>query len=170
MNWSGAGSSSGVWLLGINNLHGFLFEPVAEFIVDFVDNFGAGGIKIGVTLGGFVDENERSAFTNAETVKKFAFEMALFDEPSRVDFDAIIATADRDAVAFGGFGVGFGKINVFEEGAGGSFFGGVGELFGANSGNDSAYTGRAEVGKGVVGHESFDGIVEGTGHDADVEL
>ncbi len=34
---------------------GFLFEPVAEFVVDFADDFGAGAVEVGVGLGRFVD-------------------------------------------------------------------------------------------------------------------
>ena len=63
-------------------------------------------------------------------MKEFAFETALFDEPSRADFVAIFAVADRDAFVGGFFGGFFGEINVVEEGAGASFLEGIGEFVG----------------------------------------
>ncbi len=41
--------------------------------------------------------------------------MALFEEPSGVDFDAVGTFAHGDAAVAGDFGLGFGKVDVFEE-------------------------------------------------------
>ncbi len=48
---------------------GFLFEPVAEFVVDFADDFGAGAFEVVIGLGRFVNENERGFFVDAKTVE-----------------------------------------------------------------------------------------------------
>ncbi len=51
-------------------------------------------------------------------MEELAFEAGLLDEPAGVDF--ILAFGFVDGVAFvaGGFGFGFGEIDVFEKGAG----------------------------------------------------
>ena len=43
--------------LFIENLHGFLFEPKAKFVVDFAGDFGASGGEVVVAGSGFVDED-----------------------------------------------------------------------------------------------------------------
>ncbi len=96
--------------------------------------------------------------------------MALFEEPSGVDFDAVGTFAHWDAAVAGDFGLGFGKVDVFEERARRGFFGRVGEFIGANGRNDSADASRAEVGQVVVGHVVFDGSVKWARHDTDAEL
>ncbi len=71
------------------NFDGFLFEPVAEFVVDFADDFGAGALEVGIGLGRFVNQNEGGFFIDAEAVKRLAGEVALFEKPGGVDFDAV---------------------------------------------------------------------------------
>lgn len=94
-------------LVGIYDLHGLLFEPIAEFVVDFADDFGAGLSEVVVGLGRFVDEDEGGFFVYAETVEEFTFEAALLDEPAGVDLVAVFAAVDGVAFVFGGFGAGF---------------------------------------------------------------
>ncbi len=78
-------------------------EPVAEFVVDFANNFFAGFSEIVVTNGRFVDENERSFTTNANAVDELAFEASFFNEPSGVEFIAIRTATDRVTFVFGDF-------------------------------------------------------------------
>ena len=71
------------------NFDGLLFEPVAEFVVDFADDFGAGALEVGIGLGGFVNQNEGGFFIDTEAVKRFSGEVALFEKPGGIDFDAV---------------------------------------------------------------------------------
>ena len=98
-----------------------MFEPVAEFIVDFADDFAAGFCEVVVGGSGFVDENEGGFTAHADAVKEFAFETALFDEPAGVDFEAVFAGVDGIAFLGGDFGAFFGEIDVVEERAGAGF-------------------------------------------------
>ena len=66
--------------------------------------------------GGFVDENETSFFVDADTMEELTFETGLLDEPTGVDFVAILAVMDWVAFFFGLFGFIAGEIDVFEEG------------------------------------------------------
>ena len=79
---------------------------VAEFVLDGGDNLGASGGEIGITGRRLIDENERSRTGNAYAMEEFAFETALFDKPSGIDFEAVVAMIDWVAFGFGGCGVG----------------------------------------------------------------
>ena len=103
-------------------------------------------------------------------MNEFAFKMAFFNQPSRVDFDAVVATANRNAFGFGGFGIGFGEIDVLKEGAGAGNRGRVGEFVGADSGDDCANTGGGGVGEVMFFEVSFNGVVEGALHLTGVEF
>ena len=103
-------------------------------------------------------------------MNKFAFKLALFDKPSGVDFDAIVAAMDGIAFGLGGFGVGFTKIDVFEERAGARFGSGIGKFDSANGRDGGTNTGGAGVGDIVFGQVIFDRLIEGTRHLAWVKL
>ena len=57
-----------------------------------------------------------------------ALEAGLFNEPTGVDFVAILAAVDGVTFGLGEIGFGGGEVDVFEEGAGRGFLAGVGEL------------------------------------------
>ncbi len=98
-------------------------------------------------------------------MKEFARESALADEPAGVDFDAVVAAMDRVMLFGGELGLGFGEVDVFEEGAGASFFGGVWEFVGADGGDDGADATRREIGETVDVDVVFDGIIKGARHE-----
>ena len=152
------------WLFAICDLHGFLFEPIAEFVVDFGDDFFAGGSEVAERFGGFVDENEGSFATDADAMEELTFESGLFDEPSGADFVAFWSLADGKTFVGDALGFVFADINIFEKRARASFFDGVGELVGTDLTNDVSDALRGEVSEIVVGNVAFDGIVEGAGH------
>ncbi len=81
-----------------------MLEPVAEFIVNSADDFGAGFGKIGVSAGRFVDEIESCFVVDADAVEEPAFETELFNEPAGVDFVAVATAVDGVTFVLGTFG------------------------------------------------------------------
>lgn len=155
---------------GSGDFDGLLLEPIAEFVIDFADDFFASFGEVGVGSGGFVDEDEGGFVTDAHAVKELTFEAGLFDKPTRVDFVAIFAVMDWVAFVGGAFGFWFGEVNVFEERAGAGFVAGVGEFVGANLTDNIADTLRSEIGELMVGNIAFDRIIKGARHLAFLKL
>ena len=83
-----------------------MFEPVAEFVVDFAGDFAASCSEVVVAGCGFIDEDEAGFVVYTDAVEKFAFETGLFDEPARIDLVAIFTAMNRVAFGFGGLGGG----------------------------------------------------------------
>ena len=142
----------------------FLFEPIAEFIIDCINDFAASFGEILVTLGGFIDEDKGGFFVHAHAVEKFALEAGLFDKPTGVDFVAVFAAVDWITLVFGSVGFFVGEIDVFEEGAGAGFFEWVGKFVGTDGADDLTDALGAKVGA-IIGFDvSFDRIIEWSGH------
>ena len=58
-----------------------MFEPVAEFIVDFADDFAASFGEVVIAGSRFVNKDERGFVADTDTMDEFAFETGLFNEP-----------------------------------------------------------------------------------------
>ena len=157
-------SSEPLRIFCIFDLHGLLFEPIAEFVVNFAHDVGTGGGEVGVASGGLVDKNKRGFVADAEAMKELVFESGLFDKPGGVDFVAVFAAMDGVTFEFGGISLGATEVDVFEEGASARLFARVGELVGTNSTNDIADALGGEIGEGVVVDISFDRAVKWTRH------
>ncbi len=89
-----------------DNFYGLLLEPIAKFVVDFGDDFGAGGGEVGIGGGGFVNEDEGGFGVDAEAMEEGAFESDLLDKPSGIDFVTVGTMMDGVAFVFGEFGLG----------------------------------------------------------------
>ena len=123
-----------------------------------------------VALGRLIDEYKGGFFVNAYTMDEFAFKAAFFNQPSRANFNTVIAATDGQAFVLSDFGIGFCEIDVFKERAGAGFFSGVGEFFGPNDGNDITNTSGTGVGEIVLFEVTLDRLVEGAWHLSDVEF
>ncbi len=119
---------------------------ITEFGFDGIDDFGASFFQILVGSGGFIDEDEGGFIIYPDTMKKFTLETGLFNEPTRINFEPVVAMMDWDAFCFGVFSLVFGKVNILEERASARGGGRIGKFVGANLANDLADALRREIG------------------------
>ena len=149
---------------GVGNLHGLLLEPVAEFVVDFSDDFFAGLGEVSKRFGGFVDQDKGGGGADAHTVEQLAFEAGLLDQPGSVDFVTLLVLMDGETFIGDALGLFFGHVDVFEKGTRTGLHERVGEFAGANLADDVADAHRGEIGEAMVGNIALDGVVKRAGH------
>ena len=106
----------------VGDFDGLLFEPVAEFVINFRGDFGTSFSEVGIGSSGFIDKDEGSFRVDAKAVDEEVFEAGLFDEPSGAEFVAVFGAMDRVAFVLGEFGFGVGEVEIFKEGAGARLF------------------------------------------------